>query len=211
MIRIAIADDHTMVIKGLQIMLEDISDMQVEDIYENGALLLEGLKKRQPDVLVLDIYMPGISGEELAPLIAQSYPGVRILTLSNIDQTAQVQHMIENGALGYLLKSAGQELLTTAIRSVHRGKQFIDPALREQLLEDMLVSKKEALAVPELSPREQDILQMIANDRTSQEIADALFLSKRTIDHYRISLLVKFNVKSPTALIKKALQSGLIQ
>jgi DNA-binding NarL/FixJ family response regulator len=119
--------------------------------------------------------------------------------------------MLDSGALGYLLKNADQDVLVQAIRTVHEGRQFIDPALKEQLLQDMLAVRKKQAAVPALTQREQEVLQLIGNNHTSQEIADKLFLSKHTIDHYRISLLVKFEVKNASGLIKKAIDLGLIK
>ncbi len=209
-ISVAIADDHQMVIKGIQVMLQDSAEIKITDVYHNGEALMEGLAINQPDVLILDIQMPGASGAELTPDIVRLYPDIGILALTNLDQSFHVKKMISNGAMGYLLKSAGQEILWEAIKSVHQRIQFIDPSLRNQLLQDMFISEKNKQRQPELTPREFEILQLIGNNHTSQEIADKLFLSKRTIDYHRVSLLFKFEVKNASGLIKKAIELGMI-
>ncbi len=210
-ISVAIADDHLMVIKGIQVMLQASEDIKIIDIYNNGKQLMEGLKKRQPDVLLLDIQMPDANGEELTPFIMSSWPSICILALTNHDQSIHVQNMLKNGALGYLLKSTGQETLIEAIRSVYKGVQFVDPALRAQFIQDMFLQQKKEAEIPSLTPREHEILQLIGNNYTSQEIADRLFLSKRTVDHHRVSLLLKFDVKNASGLVKKAIEMGLIK
>lgn len=209
-ISVAIADDHQMVIKGIQVMLQDSTEIKITDVYHNGEALMEGLAINQPDVLILDIQMPGASGAELTPDIVRLYPDIGILALTNLDQSFHVKKMISNGAMGYLLKSVGQEILWEAIKSVHQRIQFIDPSLRNQLLQDMFISEKNKQRHPELTPREFEILQLIGNNHTSQEIADKLFLSKRTIDYHRVSLLFKFEVKNASGLIKKAIELGMI-
>ncbi len=210
-ISVAIADDHLMVIKGIQVMLQASEDIKITDIYNNGKQLLDGLQKRQPDVLLLDIQMPDANGEELTPGIISAWPSICILALTNHDQSVHVQNMLKNGALGYLLKSTGQETLIEAIRSVYKGVQFVDPALRAQFIQDIFLQQKKKAEIPVLTPREHEILQLIGNNFTSQEIADKLFLSKRTVDHHRISLLLKFDVKNASGLVKKAIELGLIK
>lgn len=210
-ISVAIADDHLMVIKGIQVMLNGIADIDVSDIYVDGNDLLRGLKMRQPDVLLLDIQMPGMTGVEVAPIIKEQYPDIKILILTNQDQTYHVQNMINNGVMGYLLKSTSQDVLVEAIHAVFAGNQFIDPALRKQLVEDMLIARKKEAATPALTEREHEVLQLIAENFTSQEIAEKLFLSKRTIDHHRMSLLFKLGAKNSSSLTKKAIDLGLIK
>ena len=200
-----------MVIKGIQVMLHDAADIHLTDVYNSGKELMDGLRKRQPDVLILDIQMPDGNGEELTPLILESWPRISILALTNLDKSFHVRNMMENGALGYLLKSTGQQTLIEAIKSVYKGTQYIDSALRAQLLQDMFVARKKEAEIPALTPREHEILQLIGNNQTSQEIADKLFLSKRTVDHHRVSLLLKFEVKNASGLVKKAIDLGIIR
>jgi len=210
MISVSMADDHLMVLKGLQRLLEDEAHISVTGVYSNGGELLEGLKAAQPDVLILDINMPGMAGDELAHILSQEYPDLKILTLTNLDQSFHVQNMMHNGALGYLLKNTDKDTLVRAIETVYAGRQFIDAQMKEQMLQDMLAARKEEDA-PVLSRREQEILQLIALEYTSQEIAEKLFLSQRTVENYRLNLLIKLDVKNTAGLVRKALQLGLAQ
>jgi DNA-binding NarL/FixJ family response regulator len=213
MISIAIADDHPMVIKGLQNMLHDFKQISIVDTYENGNELLQGLKKQQPDVLLLDIQMPGMQGDELAKIISEEYPGISILTLTNLDQPFHVEHMMHSGALGYLLKSTNADKLLDAIQTVAKGKQYIDPVMKEQILDEMYHVRKDKAAMgtpPKLSRREQELLQLIAKEFTSQEIADQWCVSLRTVENHRVNLLYKLGVKNSVGLVMKAMGMGML-
>lgn len=210
-ISVMIADDHQMVIRGLCDMLHDVPHIEVTGTYATGKELLSALKRQQPDVLILDIQMPEMPGDEAAPLIEQQYPAIRILVLTNSDQAFHAQSMLQKGALGYLLKNTDPDTLIKAIETVHGNRQFIDPYMKEKLLEDMLNSKKETDTTPTLSRREQEILQLIALEYTSVEIAEKLFLSQRTVNNYRLNLLYKLDVKNTAGLVRKAISLGLVE
>ncbi len=207
-IRIAIADDHPMVIRGIQNMLLDYPHIAIEDVYINGDELKKGIERRQPDVLLLDLNMPIINGDELLPVIVKKYPCVNVLVLTNIDKAFQIAQVLSMGALGYLLKSTEQSILVAAIDSVYMGKQFVDASLKELLSETMSKAKKKNL-LPTISKREKEILQLILQEHTNQEIADQLFLSFRTVETYRLSLMAKMNVRNTAGLVKMAIELGL--
>lgn len=209
-IKVAITDDHPLILNGLQNILRYSEDIEVIACYLSGKDLLEGLKSQQPDVLLLDVQMPELSGEELAHIIAKTYPHIKMLALTNMDNVYFIKGMLQQGVLGYVLKSISEEKLQEAIRTVHTGVQYLEPELKERVLQYTLSTKKDRSREPVLSRREKDVLQLIATNHTSQEIAEKLFLSKRTIDNYRLSLLLKLNVKNAPALIKKAIDMGLI-
>jgi len=210
-IKIAIADDHPLVINGLHHILGNCTDMEVIGSYPSGKELLADLLVRQPDVLLLDISMPGQTGDELAEIISEKYPDVKMLALTNLDNVYYIKNMLRKGVHGYVLKTTREEILLNAIRSVHRGEQFLEPVLKEKVVHDALLAKRQVAANPILSRREKEVLQFIASNLTSQQIADKLFVSKRTIDNHRLSLLMKLDAKNVAALVKKGIQMGLIE
>lgn len=210
-IKVTMADDHPVVLKGLQKILEEDGNITVLDRCSNGDDLLNILKKRQPDVLLLDIQMPGKQGAELSKIISETYPNIPILTLTNLNQSFHVRDMFMNGAKGYVLKTSDPFILMQAIESVHEGRQYIDPILREQMVHDMLESKSNTDGTPILTKREKEILQHIANELTSQEIAKKLFISLSAVENHRLNLLFKLNAKNAVGLVKKAMNLGLIK
>ena len=210
-IKIAIADDHPLVINGLYHILSNCADMEVIGSYANGAELLEGIAIRQPDVLLLDIQMPGKTGDELAAIIGDQYPDVKMLALTNLDNVYYIKNMLSIGVHGYILKTTGEEILLDAIRTVYNGDQFLEPVLMEKLVSDEAQAMQQISAEPILSRREREVLHYIAADLNSQQIADKLFISKRTVDNHRLSLLLKFGVKNVASLVKNAIQIGMIK
>ncbi len=209
MIRVSIADDHPLIINGLMQVLNSCEDIEVIASYPNGQQLLEGLRTTQPDVILLDMHMPDGNGDEVAPMLSQQYRKIKVIALTNQDNTYYVKTMMSHGAAGYVLKTSGADSIIEAIRTVHAGGQFIDPLLKEKLVHETLHAKNNE--VPQLTRRELEILQLIASNFSSQEIADKLYLSKRTIDNHRLHLLVKLGVKNSATLIKKAMQLGFIK
>jgi DNA-binding NarL/FixJ family response regulator len=209
-IKIGIADDHPMVIRGIRNMLEDYPNIEILQVFSNGKEVLQGLKNATPDVLLLDIHMPGMNGDELLPLIRESFPNLSVLILTNIEQAEWVQRMMNEGASGYLLKSTDQQTLVTAIEKVHAGKEYIDSQLKEAVLEYMLREQKKAAALPSISRREKEVLKLIVEGCTNQQIAEQLFLGLRTIETYRLNLMTKLNVKNTASLVRKAIEDQLI-
>jgi len=209
-IRLAIADDHPLVIEGLQHILAQNRDISLVAHYSNGRDLVKGLLNTPIDVLVLDIHMPGTESDELSEMICEQFPHIKILVLTNEDNVYHIKNMLRKGAIGYLLKTTTADVLIDAIYKVHQSKQVLEPTLKERMLQDTLQAKKQLSAQPVLSDREKEVLQYIALDLTSQEIADKLFVSKRTVDYYRLCLLMKLGVKNVGGLVKKGIQLGYI-
>jgi DNA-binding NarL/FixJ family response regulator len=208
MITVSITDDHKMVATSISRMLEGVGHIKVLDSFYNGTTLLQGLKKRQPDVLLLDLQLPDSSGEELAPQILKSWPAIRILVLTGMDTTFFVRNMMQLGAMGYVLKNTDEDILVTAIDSVYRGDQFVDPALKDDLFREMLQRKAGPSSIPALTPREKEVLKLITSEYTNQEIANELYLSLRTVENYRMNLLQKMGVKNTAGLVKMAMRMG---
>jgi DNA-binding NarL/FixJ family response regulator len=210
-LKIAIADDHPLVIKGLQHILSGSRDMELTGSYLNGKELLKGLVLNKVDVILLDIHMPGQTGDELAEIISIKYPDIKILALTNEDNVYHIKNMLRCGVHGYILKTTTENILLDAIRTVYSGKQYLETALSEKVIRDTVQAKRQISANPILSDREKEVLGYISLDLTSQQIAEKLFVSKRTVDYYRLCLLTKLGVKNVGALVKKGIQLGYIQ
>jgi len=208
-ISISIADDHPVVISGLQKILGEYNILDLYDTCFNGDQLLDCLTIRQPDVLLLDIQMPGKMGDELAGIIHSNYPNISILVLTNNDLPFHVKKMMQHGALGYLLKSSTPDILFKAIETVYHGKQFIDPQMKDAILEELIDTRNNA--IPPISRREKEILELIVNECTSHEIAQKLFLSYRTVENHRLNLLLKLGVKNTAGLVRKVIQLRLVE
>lgn len=209
-IRIAIADDHPLILSGLKNVLSFTEDIEVSGTYTDGTALLDSFREGLPDVMVLDIHMAAQPGDELARNILKLYPGARILMLTNEDNVYYIRNLLQQGVLGYVLKTSPDEILVEAIRTVHAGLQFLEPPLKEKVLQHTLSTRQQRTQGPALTRREKEVLQLIASNFSSQEIADQLFISKRTVDNHRIGLLMKLGVKNSASLIKKAMDQGLL-
>jgi DNA-binding NarL/FixJ family response regulator len=208
-IKIAITDDHPMVVNGIRNMLYYHKHIEVANVYANGQALLDGLKNEQPDVLLLDIQLPDHNGNELARIISKAYPSVRILAITSMDSIYQLKDMMRSGCSGYLLKTAPKEMLLEAIEKVHAGEEYIEPALKEQLLNSVLKIRQPKTGMT-ITRREKEILGLIASGLTSHQIAEQLNLSQRTVENHRFSLMQKLNVKNSMGLTRIALQMGLL-
>jgi DNA-binding NarL/FixJ family response regulator len=208
--KVAVADDHPLVISGIHHILTHCPDMEVAGSYTTGAALLKGLETTLPDVLLLDIHMPGMGGDEVADALAEKYPSVKILVLTNEDNIYHIKNMLRRNVCGYLLKTTREDKLLEAIRTVFDGERYIEPALKDKIMQDTLQAKKQVSANMVLSRNEKEVLRLIASDLTSQEIADKLFMSKRTVDAHRLNLLTKLGAKNVASLVKRGLQLGLI-
>jgi len=210
-IRVAIADDHSVIINGIKNMLADHPWITLTDTYANGEELLAGLEQTVPDVLLLDIRMPDKSGDKLVSVILKHHPTVRILALTNFDSVFLARKMLSHGALGYLLKSTDQDTLIRAIETVYEYQEFLEPELKQKLEERNIKDSRQASEFPALTPREKEVIQLIADGYTTQKITETLHLSEDTVDNYRSSLLAKFGVQNTAMLIKKAIYLGLVQ
>ncbi|UKJ08523.1 response regulator [Solitalea lacus] len=209
-IKVTIADDHIVVLNGLKMMLENQPNISIISTNINGTELLDSLAIQQPDVLLLDIQMPGMTGLELSPIIAKTYPEVKIITLTNFEASHYVKQMIRNGVAGYLLKNTDRETLIKAIETVYEGEQFIDRHIQKVLLEESLSGKKVSSYEVPLTKREKEILKLVAEEKSNQDIADMLFISLRTVETHRLNLSQKLNIKNTAGLVKEAIKRGLV-
>lgn len=209
-IRIAIADDHVLVINGLKAMLDQVEGMDILFSVTNGSDLLQELQVHQPDVLLLDIQMPDSNGIDLCKHVHSKYPGVKIIALTNFEQSSYVKQMVRNGALGYLLKNIDGKTLQSAIRTVVQDKPYIQDQIRNNMLNEVLSGTKATSQGVSLTKREVEILGLVAREMTNQQIADKLFISVRTVETHRINLTQKLGVHNTAGLVKEAYRRGLI-
>jgi DNA-binding NarL/FixJ family response regulator len=206
MIHIAIADDHALIVNGLQKIIAVDPEMQVTGAYLDGTSLLNALAQHQPDILLLDIQMPGKNGIELAGIISKRYPAVKIIALTNIEILPQVKKMMRQGCSGYLLKDVEPAALIAAIRKVHEGEEVIHERLRTALNKNLFTNNNASV----ITRREVEILRLIADEHTNPEIAEKLCISLHTVENHRNRILQKLGVKNTAGLIRKAIEQGLI-
>lgn len=205
--KIVILDDHPLLIKGLQAMLSHYADINIIGTYLNGDALLEALKDKPADVLLLDIQMQDQMGDEVAAILQRLYPEMMILVLTNLEHQYYIRTMLQHGVRGYVLKSSDESILLEGIRAVARGDIYFDPSIRREALKEQKSNKDQ---FPSLTRREKEILHLLTLDYSSKDIAEKLFLSPRTIENHRMHLLQKMDVKNSASLIKKAIELGLI-
>ncbi len=209
-IKIAIADDHSLITEGVSNMLRHNSEIELIATYINGAGLLKGIEKIEPDVLLLDFSMPDMQGDELTDIISKRYPRIRILILTSADNIFHIRNMLEYPIAGYLLKHLNREVLTRAIKTAYEGGTYFDETVARMIEEDRRKRRRQAETGTMLTRREQEILQLLANNHTNKEIATLLHISARTVEHHRKSILEKLEVKQTSALVRKALEWGII-
>ncbi|MBX9784131.1 MAG: response regulator transcription factor [Chitinophagaceae bacterium] len=205
-ITVFIVDDHFMVIEGIQAMLQNENDLQVVGHASNAASCISFLKQQQPDVLLMDINLGTESGIELCKEVKTMYPQIMILALSTFNQFSFIDKMMENGASGYLLKNAERTEITEAIHHVLKGGTY----LSREVTDTMKAVEEGKKDKPALTRREKEILELVADGLTNQEIADQLFIGVSTVDTHRKNLLAKFNVKNTASLIRMAAKLQMI-
>lgn len=210
-IKVLLADDHKIFREGLRSILEKEKDMEVLDEASNGTEVIEKIAKLAVDVLVLDIDIGTPNGIEITEAVSSSHPDVKILILSMMGLHDFVIQALEKGAIGFLLKNTGKDEVLTAIRSVAKGDSYfsreVSAILIEQLNNPVLARKKNS-DIP-ISPREIEVLKLIAQEYSNSEIAEKLYISIRTVDTHRRNLLEKLGVKNTAGLVKFAIQKGL--
>lgn len=209
-IRILIADDHGVMRAGLRAMLDDEQDLQVVGEAENGEEVLRLAMEMLPDIVLMDIGMPGLDGIETTRRLRSSFPLIKILILSVYEDQSLLQESIRAGASGYVIKRAAGDELLDAIQAVSKGYMYIHPAITRLLVEDMsptLAANKAALE--SLTPRELEVMGYIIRGFTNRQIAEALFISTRTVEGHRASLFGKLGLTNRVQLVEFAEKYGL--
>lgn len=209
-INIAVVDDHPMILTGLENTFRKYDDILLTATYSNATELMSGLAKEQPEIILLDIQMPEKNGDEIIIELHNKYPDLKIIIFTNFDSSLYLYNTAKEGVQGYILKTTSEKVLIEAIRCVYKGEKYIEQPLKEKLDDFLAKTKRAYSAKSNLSPREKEVLQLIADGNTDPEISKILFLSLSTVKHYRISILLKLDCKNTASLVRKALQLGLV-
>lgn len=212
-IRVLVVDDHAVVREGIRHVLSESTGFSVVGEAESGVQALESAQQLQPDVVLLDITMPAESGLDVAARLRQLAPEIRILILSMHEQGEYVLEAVRAGAHGYVLKDTRPAELRDAVRAVHSGEEYFSSAVAGRLsaaLRGELEIEKSKSKLELLTPRERDVLLLVAEGRTSKEIGAQLEISPRTVETHRESIVRKLQIRSIAGLTRFAIESGLI-
>jgi DNA-binding NarL/FixJ family response regulator len=218
--RIIIADDHSVVRSGLRLLLQSSPDFTVVAEAEDGEEAVALVDRHKPDVVVMDISMPKLNGIEATGIMKQNNPELKIIILTVHEDEEYVYQMLRAGASGYVLKSAGKKEIFAAIESSLSGERFFSPGISKLIIEGFIKRDKEQLQAQEqlqmhskqqLTKREIEVLQYIAQGFTNRKIAEALFLSIRTINTHRTNLMQKLDIHDTARLVRYAIETGLVK
>jgi len=211
-IRVVLADDHRILREGIRALIEDQDDMVVVGESEDGMATVKMVAQLEPDVVVMDIAMPLLNGLEATRQIHRDFPQVKVLILTMHDNEEYIRQVLAAGALGYVLKDAAARDLLGAIRTVNQGEAVLSPAITRLVIEDYLRwgDIRPEDTTDGLTPREREILQLIAEGYTNKEIAGILSLSVKTVQSHRTNLMNKLDLHDRGELIKYAIQKKII-
>jgi DNA-binding NarL/FixJ family response regulator len=209
-IRVLVVDDHRLVREGLASMLSLQKDMEVVGQASNGDEALSRCRSLQPDVVLMDISMPGMNGIVAARTIREKFPETKVIMLTMLDQEAYVHEAIKAGATGYLLKNTGLDELTRAIREVHRGEASLHAKAQAQLIKEYAALARQSRDTYGLSERELEVLQLLADGNTNREIAEKLFISAQTVKTHIAHIFEKLGVRDRAEAVASALRRGLV-
>ncbi len=205
------ADDHKITRQGLRSLIDENSDMEVVAEAENGRDAVELARSLSPDVVIMDVSMPDLNGVEATRQIIQDNPGVRVIALSMHSDTLFVSEMLKSGASGYLLKDCAFEELEQAVRTIIQGKAYLSPSISGVVVEDYLhrLSKAQMSTSEVLTDREREVLQLIAEGRSTKQIALKLHISAKTVETHRRQIMNKLDLHTVAELTKYAIRKGL--
>jgi two-component system response regulator NreC len=214
-IRVLLADDHTIVREGVRLCLEAMGDIEVVAEAEDGQVAVQLANQLRPDVAVVDLTMPRLNGVEAIRQIKRDLPETEVVVLSVHDSEPYVVQALRAGAAGYVLKRNAATELAAAIRAAHAGQAYLHPSIARRVIDDYLSrihSSEGALSEPHerLTPREREVLQLAAEGHTTRAIAGLLCLSTKTVEHHRASLMTKLGLHGQTELVKYAIRAGLV-
>jgi DNA-binding NarL/FixJ family response regulator len=207
-VKVLIADDHGIVRSGLRLLLDRQSDMEVVAEAEDGVEALEKVLAERPEVAILDVAMPRMTGLQATYEIKKQAPDTQVLILSMHDDERYLFEALRAGAAGYVLKRAADQDLLDAVRAAARGEPFLTPAAQQTLIRDFLERGERQ---SELTPREQEVVKLIAEAHTNKEIAEILHLSEKTVESHRANVLQKLGMRDRVELVRYAIRHGLVE
>ncbi|MEI8170141.1 MAG: response regulator transcription factor [Rhodoferax sp.] len=209
--RVLLADDHILVRAGLRKLLESVPDLEVVGEASDGLALIALVAELQPDLVLMDIAMPGLNGLDATARVMKEWPQTRVLILSMHQNEEYVRQALRHGAVGYLLKDAAPTELDLALKAVMRGETYLSPAVSRGVLNDYvqrLRGEEDTRVI--LTPRQREVLQLIAEGQSTKEIARRLELSVKTVDTHRSQLMQQLNIHEVAGLVRYAIRAGLV-
>lgn len=212
MINVLIVDDHELVIEGFKLLLKPESDITVIGHELSGDAAIKNIHTHNPDVILLDINMPGTNGIDTCKQLLKIQPDLKIVAITMHKESSLIKMMLSNGAKGYVLKNASKEELIRAIKTVHTGSMYLDNTANEIVINTMANAKKSRDAdalFPKLSRREKEVLILIMNEHTTQEIADKLCIGFGTVETHRRNMLIKTGTRNTAGLVRVTLEYDL--
>ena len=215
-IKVILVDDHDIIRDGIKALLKGADGIEIVGEAENGREAIEILENEDIDLVLMDISMPVMNGIDATKYISQHFSEVRVMVLSMHDDESHIINMLKAGAVGYIFKNTGKTKLIEAIKTVSSGESFFAKEASQRIMEHFMQNRSQEKRngsvrdIQRLTEREKEVLKLIAEEYTNQEIADKLFLSPRTIDTHRRNLLQKLEVKNTAGLVKFAIKFGLL-
>ncbi|MDF1757303.1 MAG: response regulator [Legionellaceae bacterium] len=210
MIKVLIVDDHALVRMGIRRLLDDLPDMSVVGEAENGDVALSLVKSLSPDVVLLDMKMPGMDGWEVTRRLTKSSPEVKVIAVTAMCTNTLPSRLLQLGASGYLTKESGVDEMASAIRKVNKGERYLSAEVAQKIVINSLDDSNKTV-FEQLSEREMQVMMMITSGMTVQEITENLFLSSKTVNGYRYRIFEKLDVKNDVELTYLALKHGIIE
>lgn len=212
--RILIADDHTMFVDGIESILFETNNLSVVGRCYDGASVIEFFKEGKADLVLLDINLPDMSGIEVCKIIKKEYPLTKILAISMFNEYSFIAEILDNGAEGYILKNTGSDELIKAINTILNGETYFSKEVTEMIMKGLMKNRRgnniTTNNIPKVSRREKEVLALIIDEHTTQEIADKLFISLKTVESHRASLLAKLNARNTAGLVRISLQNNIL-
>ncbi|WP_033956686.1 response regulator [Psychroserpens jangbogonensis] len=208
--KIAITDDHVMVLKGIVSLLENTPEIKIIGEYENGEETIKGLDLNLPDVLFLDINLPDINGIDLSKQLLKTHPELKIIALTNYEDITFVKRMLKNGVHGYLLKNTDKLELVEALKTVLSGDVYLQKDIQKRLYNQTSKKATNNGLLPKLTRREHDVLLAISEELTTLEISEKLFISPKTVETHRMNIMSKLGAKNSVGIIKIAIEKQLL-
>lgn len=210
-IRVVLADDHVLIRAGLRALLHSLPNIEVIGEASDGNEAVNVVAQDQPDVVIMDIGMPGLNGVDSTRRIVKQSPGTRVIILSMHANEEYAGRALEAGAMGYLLKGAEPAELELVLKAVMRGETYLSPSIAKQLVQDYLSHRKEkTYPPPDLTPRQREVLQLIAEGCSTKDIANKLKLSVKTVDTHRTELMHRLDIHDVAGLVRYAIRIGLV-
>lgn len=210
-IKLILVDNHTLVRAGFRSLVEDLADIEVIGEADNGRTALQLVETLKPHLVLMDIAMPDMNGLEATARIVHDFPQVRVLIVSMHANEEYVYQALRSGALGYLLKDSGIEELELAIRALARGETYLSPAVSKYVVTDYVRRLgEEGNPLDQITPRQREILQLIAEGKSTKEIAELLYISTKTVETHRTQLMDRLDIHDIAGLVRYAIRVGLV-